>query len=81
MKDIDGNEVKIGQRCAVYSDMGRGKIGTVRQIQPWPGKGGGMRALVDNGNPSDDDYKTNGMTWAGWLRGNDIAMIPERTGA
>ena len=80
MTDLNGVEVVIGARCRFFvsdtADNGRWIEGTVRAIKRWPTSGNEPHARADDGDPTNEDIRTNGFRYSAWCPGDEVEMLP-----
>lgn len=75
MIDKNGTPVVAGVRCRFYAD-GReawvsGIVRDVRDTGVWAG-----HARVDDGDPANDDLRTNGFHVSAWVPSDEIEVLP-----
>lgn len=81
MKDRNGKDLHVGDAVRWGSGINLVR-GTVREIRPNVYKPGTEECRADNGNPTNDDNKTNGWTVLATLPSNAVtkmrdALTPE----
>jgi hypothetical protein len=75
MRDVNGNEIQVGQR-AVLLTAGcglKGKIGEVRALKDSVGALGGKRGLRITDGPEGDP------NWSAWCRPDEVAVVATPT--
>lgn len=86
MLDINGNEVKVGDKCKFYFELrDEWVIGTVRKVATYTYRYSYQlmnsktvwEAKVDNGDPLNSDVYENGCTMAAMVETNRIEIIKE----
>lgn len=75
MTDKNKTLVVAGARCLFYAD-GRetwvsGTVRDVRDTGVWAG-----HARVDDGDPANEDLRTNGFHVSAWVEPGDIEVLP-----
>ena len=80
MTDKNGATVTVGARCRFFSDLSESwHEGTVRALTEqayYRPKETRWEARVDDGDPANEDLRTNGLRIAAWVPSDEIEVLP-----